>query len=98
MRRFLNALMAEWKTKTGAEKAKTILHGVIMIGGGVIGNSIGDRCSVGRSKVENACVRVTGWALGSAITGVAAKAMDETIDQFDGLLKDRKDREGSANA
>lgn len=98
MKRFINALLAEWKTKTTAEKIKTVLHGVIMVGGGAIGNGIGDKFSAGRNRLESACVRVTGWALGSAVAGVAAESMDETVDQIEDLMKERKNKEGSANA
>lgn len=97
--RLINALLAKWNTKTPAEKAKMILHGIIMIGGGAIGNGIGDKFAAGRNKLESACVRVTGWALGSAVAEIAADSADEFVDQVDGLVSGRnKKEEDSANA
>ena len=96
--RIINALLANWNSKTTSEKIKTVLHGVIMVGGSVIGNGIGDEFSAGRGKLESACVRVTGWALGGVVAETAVKSMDETIDQIEGLVNDRKNREGSSNA
>ena len=96
--RIINALLANWKTKTTAEKIKTVLHGIAMIGGGAIGNEIGDKFSEGRTRLESACVRVTGWALGSVVAETASKSMDESIDQIEGLINDRKNKEGSENA
>ena len=99
MSMIINKLLAAWHTKTPVEKAKTIFHGIIIIGGGVVGNTIGDKCGAGRSRLESACARVTGWALGGAVTGVAAKSMDETIDSIDTLIQSRKNnKEDTANA
>lgn len=99
MSMIINKLLAAWHTKTPAQKAKTIFHGIIMIGGGVIGNTIGDKCSAGRGRVQSACARVTGWALGGAVADVAAKSMDETIDAIDMLAKSgKKAKEDAANA
>lgn len=96
--RIINALLANWNTKTTAEKIKTVLHGIVMIGGSVIGNEIGDKFSEGRTRLESACVRVTGWALGGTVAKIAADSMDETVDQIDGMMRDRKNKEGSENA
>lgn len=96
--RIINALLANWNSKTTTEKIKTVLHGIIMIGGGVIGAGIGDKFSEGRSKLEGFCVHVTGMALGSVVAESAVKSMDESIDQIEGLINDRKNREGTANA
>jgi hypothetical protein len=99
MSMIINKLLAAWHTKTPAEKAKMIFHGIIMIGGGVVGNTIGDKCSVGRGPVQSTCARVTGWALGGAVANVAAKSMDETIDSIDELIQSRKNnKEDAANA
>ena len=99
MSMLINKLLAAWHTKTPAEKAKTIFHGIVMIGGGVVGNTIGDKCSAGRGPIETACARVTGWALGGAVANVAAKSMDETIDSIDALIQSRKNnKEDAANA
>lgn len=99
MSMIINKLLAAWHTKTPAQKAKTIFHGIIMIGGGVVGNTIGDKCSAGRGPVQSVCARVTGWALGGAVADVAAKSMDETIDAIDALVQSRKnDKEDAANA
>lgn len=96
--RIINALLAKWHTKTTAEKIKTVLHGIVMIGGGVVGNTIGDKCSEGRSKVEQACARVTGWALGGTVANVAAKATDEYVDEINELIQARKEKkEDNAN-
>lgn len=94
----LNALMAAWKTKTTAEKAKMILHGIAMIGGGAIGNTIGDKCSAGRPRVEGVCAKLTGCFLGGAVAEVAAKQMDETVDAIDGLIQKKKNKEEASNA
>ena len=98
--RIINALLAAWHTKTTAEKVKMVLHGIVMIGGGVVGNTIGDKCSEGRGKVEQVCARVTGWALGGAVGNVAAKATDEYVDAINVLVQARKEKNGeeSANA
>lgn len=97
--RILNALMANWKRKTTEEKIKTILHGIIVIGGSAIGNTIGDKCAEGRGKIESACAHVTGWVLGGAVADVAAKASDEYVDQIGGMIRERKkDKEENADA
>lgn len=96
--RLWNALAANWKTKSTAEKIKTVLHGLVMIGGGVIGNGIGDTFSAGSKPVAKACAKVTGFALGSVIADVTAKNLDETVDTFDQLIKSRKNKEENANA
>lgn len=97
--RVINALLAKWNTMTTADKVKTVLHGIIMIGGGAIGNGIGDKFAAGRNKLESACVRVTGWALGSAVAEIAADSADEFVDQVNDLVSGRnKKEEGSANA
>ena len=96
--RIINALLANWNSKTTTEKIKTVLHGLLIVGGATIGNGIGDKFSEGRSKIESACVRVTGWALGGVVAETAVKSMDETIDQIESLVNDRKNKEGSANA
>lgn len=96
--RIINALMASWKTKTTAEKIKTVLHGIAMIGGGAIGGTIGDKCSAGRKPVEAICAKLTAAALGGAVTGVAVKQMDETVDTINALIQKRKEEGGSANA
>ena len=96
--RIINALIANWKTKTTAEKVKTVLHGIAMIGGSVIGNAIGDKCSEGKKPIEAACVKLTAAALGGAVTGVAVKQMDETVDGNNDIIQKRKEEGGSANA
>ena len=88
--RILNALMAEWKTRTTAEKIKLVLHGIAMIGGGAIGGMIGDKCAAGRGPMTSVCTKITGFALGSAISDAAAKSMDETVDTFNELIKARQ--------
>ena len=97
--RILNALIAKWQSKTPEEKVKTILHGIIMIGGSVVGNTIGDKCAEGRGKIESSCARVTGWVLGGAVADFAAKASDEYVDQIGGMIRERKkDKEENADA
>lgn len=96
--RIINALLANWNSKTTTEKIKTVLHGIIMVGGAVIGTGIGDKFSAGRGKLEGFCVHVTGMALGSVVAETATKSMDESIDQIEGLINDRKNKEGSENA
>ena len=97
--RILNALINKWQSKTPEEKVKMILHGIIMMGGGTIGNTIGDKCAEGRGKIESACVRVTGLVLGGAVAEVAAKASDEYVDQFGTMIRERKkDKEENADA
>lgn len=96
--RLWNALVANWKTMSTAEKVKTVLHGLVMIGGGVIGNGIGDTFSAGSKPVAKACAKVTGFALGGVIADAAAKNLDETVDTFDQLIKARKNKEENANA
>lgn len=96
--RIINALLANWKTKTTEEKIKTILHGITMIGGSVIGTAVGDQCAEGKGPVSAVCAKVTGIALGGIVADKAAKYMDETVDQFSELLKERKNKEGTANA
>lgn len=95
--RIINALLATWKTKTTEEKIKTVLHGIAMIGGGVVGNAIGDKCMPSANgPVSRACVRVTGFALGGVVAEAAAKNMDETVDQLSGLVKSRKEEHADA--
>lgn len=96
--RIINALLATWKTKTTEEKIKTVLHGIAVIGGGVIGNAIGDKCNEAVSdgtgpmrQVNKFCTKITGIALGSVVAETAAKSMDETVDQFAGLIRGRKE-------
>lgn len=98
--RIINALLAAWHTKTTAEKIKTVLHGIVTIGGSVVGNTIGDKCSEGRGKVEQVCARVTGWALGGAVANTASKSVDEYVDTINELVQARKEKnkEESANA
>ena len=97
--RIINALIADWKCKTTAEKIKTVLHGISMIGGGVIGNAIGDKCAdaAGRGPISKTCTKLTGLFLGSVAAEMAAKSMDETVDTFDQLIQNRK-KEEKANA
>lgn len=94
----LNALMAAWKTKTTAEKAKMILHGIAMIGGGAIGNTIGNKCSEGKKPVVAFCARMTGGFLVGAVADVTIKQMDETVDAIDGLIQKRKNKEEASDA
>ena len=96
--RLINALIAAWKTKTTEEKIKTVMHGILMIGGGAVGNTIGDKCAAGRGKLEGACARVTGWVLGGVVAEKASKASDEYVDQFGNLIRERrKAKEEQAN-
>ncbi len=99
--RIINALIAEWKTRTTAEKAKLILHGIAMIGGGAIGTAIGDKCAEGKRPLTAFCTKITGIALGSAAADKAAKTLDETVDSIDTLIRERKEskkQEGKTNA
>lgn len=97
--RLINALIAAWKCKSTEEKIKTVMHGILMIGGGAVGNTIGDKCSAGRGRIESACARVTGWVLGGVVADTAAKASDEYIDQVSGMIRERrKEKEGTADA
>lgn len=99
MSMLINKIQTAWHTMSAADKIKMVLHGIIMIGGGAVGNTIGDKCGAGRSKLEQACARVTGWALGGAVAEVAAKAADETVDQLNDLIQSRKNnKEDAANA
>ena len=90
--RLLNALKAEWKSRSTAEKIKLIMHGILMIGGSTVGNAIGDKCSEGRSRIERGCVRVTGWILGGVIADTSAKALDQYVDECDEMIKARKEK------
>lgn len=97
--RLINALIAAWKCKSTEEKIKTVMHGILIIGGGAVGNTIGDKCSEGRGRLEGACARVAGWVLGGVAADTAAKASDEYIDQFSELIRERrKAKEGTADA
>lgn len=97
--RILNALIAKWQSKTPEEKAKMILHGIIVVGGSVVGNTIGDKCAEGRGKIESACVRVTGCVLGGAVADFAGKASDDYVDQIGGMIRKlKKDKEDNADA
>ena len=88
--RIINGLLAAWHTKTTAEKIKTVLHGMVMIGGGAVGNTIGDKCAVGKDRVTSVCAKITGLALGSVAAEVAAQSLDQTVDKFDELIQAMK--------
>lgn len=95
----LKRLQAEWKTMTAAQKINMVLDIMISIGGGAIGGSIAGKTSVGRNKLEKACLCVTGIGLGMAIGEAAQKPVDELCDAADKIIKFRKKtKEGEANA
>lgn len=88
--RIINGLLAAWHEKTTAEKIKMVLHGIVMIGGGAIGSTIGDKCAAGKGRITGVCTKVTGFALGSVVADAAAQSLDKTVDAFDELIQDRK--------
>lgn len=100
MSMLINKIQAVWHTMSAADKIKMVLHGIVTIGGSVVGNTIGDKCSEGRGKVEQVCARVTGWALGGAVANAASKSADEYVDTINKLIQARKEKkkEESANA
>ena len=86
----LTSLQAEWKTKTTAEKIKTIVDAMIQVGAASIAGDIVKRTASAKKPIGRACVTLAGAGIGMALGDVACKPIDEIIDTADKLISQGK--------